>query len=273
MAAKAAVVAAGTANILIACVKFVAAAASASTALLAEGFHSVVDTIDELLLLLGLHLSRRPPDEAHPSGYGQELAFWSTVVGTIIFAVGGGASFYEGLRRVMHGGPLKSATWSYVALSAAAVFESSSLVVGYRRLRRRYPSEPLWEALQQSKDPALFSAVYEDTTAIAGLVVAFVGVLLAHVFGSAVFDGIGAMDDCVHRVGHVLTMHFGPDQVLVIAQLEFRDRLTSDDLERAIDRIESRVREECPVVVTRIYVELESLTRGTGRPGAGARSG
>lgn len=306
MASKTVVVVAATANLGVATVKFIAAAASGSAALLSEGFHSVVDTVNQLLLLFGLRASRKPADDLHPFGYGQELYFWSTVVGTIIFGVGGGVSFYEGLLKVLHGGPIRSAAWSYAALAVALVLESVSLVVGYRKMRRRHPGDSLWHSFRVSKDPSVMTVVLEDTAAIAGIALAFIGVLLTHVFESSVFDGIAAMcigvllatvavlltresrslvigesadpgmvrrlreilgaDQAVHRVGGLLTMHFGPDQILVNAQIEFADRMTSDDLEEAVDRIESAVRSEYPQV-KRIFVELESLSR----PGARRR--
>lgn len=300
MESKSTVVVAGAANLAIAVVKFVAAALTGSASMLSEGVHSVVDTLDQGLLLFGLHSSKRPPDDDHPFGYGQELYFWSTLASTVIFGVGGGVSFYEGLLRVLHGGALQSPRWSYIALAAAFVFESISWAVGYRRLRKTFPRRGLWRAFHESKDPAVLTVVVEDTVALIGIALAFVGVLSSHIFHSPLPDGIAAMcigvllataaillmresrslivgesaepklrarlreilraDSSVNRVGGIITMHFGPDQVMVNAQVEFRDGLQSDELEQAIDRIQMRVRQGCPMV-KRIFVELETLSR------------
>jgi cation diffusion facilitator family transporter len=300
MRSRSAVIVAGAANLAIAVLKLAAAAVTGSAAMLSEGIHSLVDTLDQVLLLLGLRLSRRHPDAKHPFGYGHEVYFWSTIVGTLIFGVGGGVSFYEGLLRVLHGGRLEDATWSYVVLGVAFVFESASWVIGVRQLREEGRGRSFWKRLRDSKDLAVVTVILEDSAAIAGIVLAFAGTWLSHAFHSPVFDGAAAMgigallmvvavlliresrslvigesadpamvarlrelfasDPSVDRVGEVLTMHFGPDQVLVNAQLEFKDGLTSDALEGAVDRIEARTRVALPVV-SRIFVELESLSK------------
>jgi cation diffusion facilitator family transporter len=305
---KSAVVVAGAANLGIAAVKLAAAAVTGSASMLSEGIHSIVDTLDQALLLLGMRLSKRPPDARHPFGHGHEVYFWSTIVGTLIFGVGGGVSFYEGLLRVMHGGRLENATWSYVVLGVAFVFESTSWVVGARRLREEggAPARSFWRRLRDSKDPTVVTVILEDSAAIFGIALACGGLVLSHVFRLPALDGVAAMgigallmvvavvliresrslvigesadpemvvrlreifaaDPSVHRVGEVLTMHFGPDQVLVNAQLEFEDGLTSGALEDAVDRIEARTRRAFPIV-SRIFVELEPLSRKRARRG------
>jgi cation diffusion facilitator family transporter len=226
--------------------------------------------------------------------------FWSTLVGTMIFALGGGVSLYEGLLRVLHGGRLEDSAWSYGSLGAAFVFESASWIVGFRGMREGRPRRRFWAKLRESKDPAVVTVMLEDSAAIVGIALALGGLLLSRAFHTAIYDGIAAMaigvllmtvsvlliretrslvigesadpdmvarlreilasDPSVHRVGELLTMHFGPEQVLVNAQLEFEDGLTSNALEDAVDRIETRTRQEFPIV-SRIFVELESLSR------------
>ncbi len=133
---KLAVFAAIAANAALAVMKFVGAAATGSSAMLSEGIHSLVDTGDGLLLLVGMHLAQRPPDERHPFGYGKELYFWSLIVAVLIFGVGGGVSIYEGILRFVDPRPIEDAGWSYAILAGAALFEGTSLAIAVRQFRR-----------------------------------------------------------------------------------------------------------------------------------------
>lgn len=116
------------ANVAIAVTKFIVAGISGSSAMLSEGIHSTVDTGNGVLLLVGVHRSRRPPSPEHPFGHGKELYFWSLIVGVLIFGLGGGISLYEGVLHVRDPKPLEDAFWSYVVLGSAAVFEVLYLV-------------------------------------------------------------------------------------------------------------------------------------------------
>lgn len=176
------VYAAIAANLVIAAAKFVAAVVSGSSAMLSEGIHSVVDTGNEGLLLLGIHRSSKPPDEGHPFGHGKELYFWSLLVAVLLFGAGGGMSLYEGIRHLAAPAEPTRALWTYVVLGIALVMESFSWTVGMRAvLRRREPGESIWHAIRGSKDPSIFVVVAEDTAAILGVLVAFAGVLLSRV--------------------------------------------------------------------------------------------
>src|SRR5436309_2817036 len=131
-----AVAASIAANVAIAATKFIVAALTSSTAMLAEGVHSLANCFDGTLLLFGEHRSRRPADETHPFGYGRELYFWSFVVAVVFFALGAGLTLYEGVRHVMHPPTLGPARWSYVVLGASALFDGASFVIGFRQFRR-----------------------------------------------------------------------------------------------------------------------------------------
>ena len=288
------------ANLVIAIAKFTAAAFTGSSAMLAEGFHSSVDTINELLLLIGLRRSAQPPDRSHPFGHGKELFFWSMIVAVSMFGIGGGMSIYEGVSGMLHPEGLQDAIWAYSVLGVAAVFEGYSWNIGRKALsRNRRTGESLWSVVRRSTNPALFSPFVEDTAALAGIAVAFLGVWLSHVFTSPYLDSaasivigiimvgsalvlareVGAlvvgesvdprrMDEIRHaieahssveRVGNVLTMQMGAEQVLLNADVRFRRELNTAQLETAVDEIESAVRDKVPEV-KRIFFEAEGLT-------------
>lgn len=183
------------ANVGIAATKFVAAAITGSSGMLAEGMHSMVDTADGLLLLLGRHRAALPADEEHPFGHGHALYFWALIVAIIFFAVGGGMSVYEGIERVLHPEPIENVLWSYATLAAAALFDGTSFVIGARNFRahtRHMKVGPI-EAMRRSKDPSLFSVVLEDSADLIGLTFAFVGIFLSEHFGLHRADGFASI--------------------------------------------------------------------------------
>jgi cation diffusion facilitator family transporter len=181
------------ANLAIAVTKFVAAAVGGSTAMLAEALHSVVDTGDGLLLLLGMRLSRRPPSRRHPYGHGAEIYFWSMVVAMSIFGMGGGVSIYEGINHLIHPAPLRSALIAYLVLAFSFVFEGASWLVARRSFRRIQGSRPTWEAIERSKDPTTFMVLLEDSAALIGVVIAALGVALSHRFDAPALDAIASI--------------------------------------------------------------------------------
>lgn len=227
------VVAALAANLAIATVKFIAASATGSSAMLAEGIHSVVDSGDSVLLLVGMHLAARPPDERHPFGHGRDVFFWSLIVAMLIFGVGGGVTAYEGILRLRAPEPLRQAAWSYVVLAAAALFEGISLVIGLRAFRdyrrRRLPGRSLVQAVHMAKDPTVFTVVLEDSAALMGLAVAFAGLFLAERLGDPRLDGVASI-----LIGLVLAT------VAVVLGSECRDLLVG---ERALPYVVSGARE------------------------------
>ena len=181
------------ANLGIAITKFIAAGLGGSTAMLAEALHSVVDTGDGLLLLLGLYLSRRPPSRRHPYGHGAEVYFWSLVVAMSIFGMGGGLSIYEGIAHLREPSPLGSAALSYAVLGLAFVFEGASWLVARRTFRRIRGARPLWEAIERSKDPTTFMVLLEDSAALIGIAIAATGIALAHGLDAPALDAIASI--------------------------------------------------------------------------------
>jgi cation diffusion facilitator family transporter len=187
------VYAAIAANLVIAITKFAAAAVAGSSALFSEGLHSMVDTGDGLLLLLGLHLSKRPPTVRHPYGHGAEVYFWSTVVAMSIFGMGGGISIYEGILHLEHAREPTNAPLGFAVLGIALVFEGISWLVALRGFREMRGRRGAWEAIRRSKDPTTFVVVLEDTAALLGILLAATGLGLAHWFNAPAFDAIASI--------------------------------------------------------------------------------
>lgn len=297
------------ANIGIALAKFIAAAITSSSAMLSEGIHSLVDTADGALLLVGEHLGARPPDRQHPFGYGREVFFWSFVVAIMIFAVGGGVSIYEGISRIREPEPLKSPAWSFAVLGASFLFEAISFWISWRHFVERKGDVPFLEAVRRSKNPPDFMIVFEDGAALIGIVIAALGIALELWTGLPVFDGgasiaIGVLltavawllavetrgllvgesvsseiaegirhlvegDEAVERSGDPLTSYIGPETVLLNLAIKFRSNLETGELEKAIDRIEHGIREKFPIV-KRVFIAADSLSEAA--PGTSAGS-
>jgi cation diffusion facilitator family transporter len=185
---KTAIIAAILGNLAIAITKFVAAAVSGSSAMLSEGIHSLVDTGNGALLLLGLRMSRRAPDRLHPFGYGKELYFWSFIVAIMVFALGGGMSIYEGIKHLAHPKELTNPTINYIVLGAAIIFEGISWSIAYRVFLREKGTKRTWSVVRDTKDPTTVVVLFEDTAALLGLVVAFLGVFFGHLLHNPYLD-------------------------------------------------------------------------------------
>jgi cation diffusion facilitator family transporter len=182
------------ANLAIAISKFVAAAFTGSSAMISEGIHSLVDTGNGLLLLLGIQLSKRPPDVQHPLGHGKELYFWTLIVAVLIFAIGGGMSFYEGITHIQHPNPLQDPTWNYIVLGLAIVFEGTSFYIAMREFAKvREKGKSFWRAIRESKDPGIFAIILEDSAALVGLVIALAGVFMGHQLSNPYIDGLASI--------------------------------------------------------------------------------
>ena len=180
-------------NLLIAATKFTAAFFTGSSAMLSEGVHSLVDTGNGGLLLFGLHRAGRPPDRTHPFGHGRELYFWSFVVAILVFALGAGVSFYEGVAHIRHPEPASNVAVNYVVLGLSMVFEGGAWLIALKEFRRSKGRMGYYEAIRKSKDPSVFTVLFEDSAALLGLVIALVAITAAHLMEMPVLDGVGSI--------------------------------------------------------------------------------
>lgn len=275
-------------NFLIAATKFVAAFLTGSSAMLSEGIHSLVDTGNGFLLLYGLRRAARPADRTHPYGHGREIYFWSFVVALLVFALGAGVSFYEGIVHIQEPEPIESPTVNYVVLALSLLFEGYSWSVALKEFRQAKGGLGWWQAVRQSKDPSVYTVLFEDSAALLGLVVALVGILAAQRFEIPELDGVASIgialllaatavflareakgllmgeaaapavedaiqalaeaDPAVHCVNGVVTSHLGPDQVIAMLSIEFTDAASVTEIEAAVERMEARLRTEMPIV-------------------------
>ena len=284
-------------NTLIAITKFAAAAYTGSSAMISEGVHSVVDTGNQLLLLHGLNRAKRPPSEVFPFGHGKEVYFWSFVVAILIFAVGAGVSAYEGVKHILHPEAIHSPTVNYIVLGLAMLFEGGAWYVALREFRKTKGDLGYLKAVRQGKDPTMFVVLFEDSAAMLGLSVAFLGILLSQVTANPLFDGLASViiglilgataiwlavetkglligeaasrevitgiretaagSPCVEKVNEVLTMHMGPEFILVNISVDFRDGLETGEVERAIAQLDRSIKASYSMV-KRIFIEAES---------------
>jgi len=298
---KIAIYGAIAANTAIAVTKFIVAGVSGSSAMLSEGIHSAVDTGNGVLLLIGVHLSERPPSDKHPFGHGKELFFWSLIVAVLIFGIGGGISFYEGVQHIRHPQELRDPTWNYVVLAAAFVFEGVSFGIAMKQFLAERGPGGLWGSLMTSKDPTTYTILAEDSAALLGLVVAAAGVYASHRWNMPALDGaasvviglllagvavllirgsrglligegirpetasevraIASHQAAVHAVGQPLSMYIGRKEVLMTLDVQFRAGTSGDDIVGAVRAIESAVRKRFPVI-RRIYIEAGCLEGG-----------
>lgn len=280
------------ANIGIAIAKFVAAAITGSSAMLTEGVHSLVDSTNQLLLLYGQKRSAKPPDALHPAGYGREIYFWSFVVALLVFALGAGVSIYEGIRHLHEPEPAVQPIIGYSVLAIAFALEAGSTIAAFREFDRARGGKSWWQALTGTKDATVVIVLLENGAAMAGLVIAALGLGLSELTGDARIDGMAsiliglllglvaiflareakglligeaadpdliaalrtaASRDGVKGVGEIVTVHNAPTQIVVAMNVDFDNRLGAGDVERLIDAIELDVVASHPEVL-RIYV-------------------
>jgi len=283
-------------NLLVATTKFAAAAYTGSAAMLSEAIHSTVDTGNQVLLLFGIRRAARPATAAHPFGHGLQLYFWTFVVAVLIFGVGASVSILEGIDKIRTPHPVENAWVNYLVLGLALLFEGAVWLIALRAFSATKGNRSWLDAVRQSKDPTVFTVLFEDTAAMLGLLVALAGIWLSQALELPVLDGIASLiigailactaaflawecqslltgegaspevqasirkiamsEPAVARPNEVLTMHFGPQDVLVALSLDFHNQRTAAEVEQAVSQIERRIKTAHPEV-TRVFVEAQ----------------
>jgi cation diffusion facilitator family transporter len=284
------------ANLLISITKFVAAAVTGSSAMISEGIHSLVDTGNEVLLLYGMKRSKKPADSTRPFGYGKELYFWSFIVSVLIFAVGGGISFYEGVTHIQHPEHMQDPKWNYIVLAFAFVFDGISFITAIKEFNKQRGSIPFWKYVRISKDPSTFVVVFEDAADVLGLLVAFLGVFLGHYLNNPYFDGAASIiigllltfisvmlaresrsllmgesadakllgeirqivehDPSIKVTQDQLSMYLAPEELLLLLKVRFEGGQDGNQIATSIRRIRLDIQKSFPDV-KQIYIEPE----------------
>jgi cation diffusion facilitator family transporter len=289
-----AIIAALLANAGIALAKFVAYLVTGSAAMLAESIHSVADTSNQGLLLLGGRRARRAADDQHQFGYGRERYFWSFVVALVLFSLGGLYSMYEGISKILHPHELTSIGWAIGVLLVAFALESFSFRTAITEAGRVRGERTWWEYVRSSRSPELPVVLLEDAGALLGLMFAMIGVGMYALTGNETWDAVGTLcigalllviagfltiemkslligeaateahfeairgalteSPGVVRIIDLRTQHIGPEEVLVAGKVEFDGGLKVPELADAIDIAETAIRNAVPYA-TRIYLE------------------
>src|SRR3954470_12186192 len=289
-------------NLMIALTKFAAAWWTGSSAMLSEGVHSVVDTSNQLLLLYGISRAHKPRDEDHPLGYGRELYFWSFIVALLIFSLGAGISIYQGIMHVRAPADITDPAVNYIVLGLSFVFEGATLWIALTEFNKTRGTLGLIEAAEVSKDPPSYLVLFEGSPPLIVNVNAVAGAVGSELLAMAVLDGaasigigvvlaatsiflareskglligegarartqrsireIAAQCGGVEQVNDLVTVHLAPDQVVAALSLEFRDPLTTPEIEKAVATIEQRIREKRPEVTSVFIKPQSSVTRG-----------
>jgi len=290
------IIAALIGNTAISITKFIAAFMTGSSAMLSEGIHSLVDTGNQILLLYGMKQAKKPADEEFPFGHGKEIYFWSFVVAILIFAVGSGVSIYEGIRHVMHPSQIENPMINYIVLTIAIVFEGAAWFFAFKEFGKVKGKRGYISAVHHGKDPSMFVVLFEDSAALLGLLVAMFGIWLAQETGNPVFDGLASIIigiilggtaiwlaietkglligegankevissirriaesfDEVEKVNELLTMHMGPEFILVNISIRFRRGQLTRQIEEVIQEIDLAIKAE-HAQVKRVFVEAE----------------
>jgi cation diffusion facilitator family transporter len=296
---RTAIVAALIGNGLIAVTKFAAAAFTGSAAMMSEGIHSLVDTGNQVLLLMALKRAKRPPSADFPFGHGKEVYFWCFAVAILIFALGAGISLYQGYSHIMDPVPLENVFVNYIVLGLAILFEAGAFAVAFREFNAHRGELGILEAVRRGKDPSLFVVLFEDAAVMLGLLVALAGIYLADVTGNLVFDGAASMviglilaatavwlayetkslligesaadwivervrqtlaaAEAIDTVNEVATLHMGPEFILITISVDFSSALSADEVEDSIAQLSQAIKSIDPGI-KRVFIEAETLT-------------
>ena len=297
---KVSIYAALVGNLLVAATKFTAAIITGSSAMLSEGIHSLVDTCNQFLLLFGLRQAKKPANELFPYGRGKEIYFWSFVVAILIFGLGAGISIYEGINHLIHPNPVENPLVNYIVLGLAFIFEGITLTIALKQFSKEKGKYSYIQAVHRGKDPSHFIVLFEDSAALAGIIIAFLGIFLGEITGNLYFDGIASVIigiilgttasflayetkglligesanketvskikeilssiKEIQNINEILTMHMGPNYILVNIAVDFVDSIGSNEVENIISQLDGKIKENLPNI-KRIFIEAETFTK------------
>ncbi|HKB86381.1 MAG TPA: cation diffusion facilitator family transporter [Ignavibacteriaceae bacterium] len=287
-------------NLFIAVSKFASAFITGSSAILSEGIHSLIDTGNEGFLLLGLHMAKKPADELHPFGHGKEIYFWSFVVAILIFAVGSGISVYEGIHNILHPAHIENTLINYIVIGIAFMFEGTSWTFALKNFNKMRNGRGYIRTAHTAKDPSTFIVLFEDSAALAGLIIAGLGIFLEQTTGNTIYDSLASIIiglilavtaswlayetkglligesasreiiseiksvlsdfDAIGHVNEILTMHVGPHYILVNLSVEFKDLVSAVDVENNIELMDKKIKSRNGDI-KRIFIESESFKK------------
>ncbi len=287
-------------NILIAVTKFFAAAFTGSSAMLSEGIHSLVDVGNQVLLLFGLKQAKKPATPEHPYGFGKEIYFYSFVVAILLFAFGGGLSIYEGIKHLQHPEAIKGIYINYIVLGFAFIFEGAAWWVAYKEFKKISKRFHWFHAINRAKDPAIIVVLLEDSAAMIGLFIATVGITLSHMLNMPIIDSMASIligslllliaswlayesksllvgeaanpeiclavqkiisqSEYCDGVQNIMTMHISPEDILLNLQVDFKDDLTSQQVEATIAEFEQHIKQTIPSI-SWIFIAAKSFIK------------
>ena len=286
MPSKRSIYSALAADLLIAVTKFIAGSISRSSAMIAEGVHSIVDSGNGFLLLFGLYKSKQKPDKEHPFGYGKELYFWSFIVSILFFGLGGGISIYQGIQHILKPVPQDNPVMNYIVLAISFIFEAVSMIIPTRQFYREKGDLSWWDGLIRSKDPTIFTVLFENFAAIIGLVIVAISVFLNQQFHLPYIDGLASLlvglllvgvsliiaresrsllmgegiaeenrskiielvekDDDIKKVTKIHSIYQSPEEIILMLIVAFKDGLETENINRAINRLSKKIKKDFP---------------------------
>lgn len=281
-------------DIAIAVTKFIAASVTGSSAMVSEGIHSIIDSVNQLLLLLGIKRSKKKADSKRPFGYGRELYFWSFIVSLLLFSIGGCISIYEGILHIKHPSALEDQTWNYIILAVSFVFTLITAIVTFKKFNKERGEMGFFEAIKVSKDPSTFIVLLGDIGDLIGLIIAFAGVYLSHLFHNLYYDGaasvaiggfliiislllvreskslllgepasrktirqiykIAEADPSAVKLKRHYSIYMGPEEIVLQLIIIFKKDLTTEEITEAIKRIIKEIQKQFPRM-KQIFIE------------------
>ncbi len=282
------------ANLFIALIKSIVAFITRSSAMLAEAIHSVADTLNQVLLLIGIKKGKREPDSLHPFGFSGELYFWSFIVAIILFTAGAAFSIYEGIHKLMHPAPIKNIRYAFMVLIFSMAAEGFAFLRAYKKVNRERGSMKVFSYLRKTKKSELIVVFLEDLAALLGLSFALVLIYIQHLTSVLIFDGIASIiiglilcavalfmgnetrslllgesadpkliqkisnifveEESINRMIYIKSLQLGPEDIMVSVKVEFNHRLNAREISNLINGIEKEIRTKFPDVKT-IFIE------------------